>query len=71
MKLGLAAVGVAIATGVYAMSLFFDNLNANDDLSKRAKTNFETLGAHHFMTNFDSKRSFDKLEIMTKKFFES
>ena len=67
MKLGLAAVGVAIATGVYAMSLFFDNLNANDDLSKRAKTNFEIFGAQHFMTNFDSKRSFDQLEIVKRR----
>ena len=67
MKLGLAAVGVAIATGVYAMSLFFDNLNANDDLSKRAKSNFEILGAQHFMTNFDSKRSFDQLEIVKRR----
>ena len=67
MKLGLAAVGVALATGVYALSLSFDKINANDDLSKRAKTNFEILGAQHFMTNFDSKRSFDHLKIIKRR----
>ena len=67
MKLGLAAVGAAIASGVYVMSLYFDNINSNDDLSKRAKTNFEILGAQHFMTNVDSKRSFDHLKIIKRR----
>ena len=52
MKLGLTAVGAAIATGVYVMSLFFDNINSNDDLSKRAKTNLEILGAQYFNDEF-------------------
>ena len=67
MKLRLAAVGAAIATGVYVMSLFLDNINSNDDLSKRAKTNLEILGAQHFKTNFDSKRGFDHLKIIKRR----
>ena len=66
-KLGLAAVGVAIATGVYAMSLLFDDDNAQDSISENAKSNFEIFGAEHFMTNFDSKRSFAHLRPPKRK----
>ena len=67
LTLGLAAVGVAIATGVYAVSLLFSDDNAQENVSEYAKSNYEIFGAEHFMTNFDSKTSFAHLRYPKRK----
>ena len=67
LTLGLAAVGVAIATGMYAVSLLFSDDNAQENVSEYAKSNYEIFGAEYFMTDFDSKTSFTHLGYPKRK----
>ena len=57
-------LGVAAITGVtYALTAGFDSGDADPELedadSKEALTSFERFAAEHFLTDFESKRSFD------------
>ena len=60
-------LGVAAITGVtYALTAGFDSADADsvleDSESKEALTSFERFAAEHFLTDFESKRSFDNVK---------
>jgi len=60
-------LGVAGITGImYAITSTFDPEESSDSEdeaeSKEATTSFERFAADHFLTNFESKRSFDNIK---------